>query len=131
MKKSSVVVLVISGALLTGCDSSDHASDNFSSGADSETYTNNHHVAGRGYYHAPYHAWYPFPYNYYDPARGYYYGGSYKSVPLVSAITASRPAMRSSASSSFGSSSTRSSSPSSSSISRGGFGSSSASSSAS
>ena len=122
MKKSSVVVLVISGALLAGCDSSDRASDDFSSGADTQTYTNNHYAAGRGYYHAPYHSWYPFPYNYHDPARGYYYGGGYSTAPHVSGITASRPAMSSAARSSFfGGSSSRSSSPSSSSVSRGGF----------
>ena len=119
MKKSSAVMLVISGALLTGCDSS----DNFSSGADTQTYTNNHYVAGRGYYHAPFHGWYPIPYNTYDPARGYYHGGNYAATPHVSGITASKPAAgnASSRSSFFGGSSSRSSSPSSSSISRGGF----------
>src|SRR5215213_8761039 len=74
MKKSSAVVLVLSGALLTGCDG------NNSSGGwgSSQTYTNNHYVSGRGYYHAPYFAWYPFPYNYYDPGRrSYYHGGNY------------------------------------------------------
>ena len=90
MKKSSAVVLVISGAVLAGCDSS-------SSGwGSSQTYTNNHYVSGRGYYHAPYHAWYPFPYNHYDPVRrGYYHGGNYSSEPHVSAVTASRPAVAS------------------------------------
>ena len=86
MKKSSMIVLVISGALLAGCDSSDE-----STWEESQTYTNNHHTS-RGYYHAPYHAWYPFPYNYYDPARrGYYHGGNYTAEPHVSSITASRP----------------------------------------
>ena len=105
MKKSSVVVLVISGALLAGCDSSDN-----SSWEPSQTYTNNHYAAGRGYYHAPYHAWYPFPYNYRDPSRGYYHGGQYTSDPHVSSITQSQPtAVR------------RSTTSSSSRISRGGF----------
>jgi hypothetical protein len=100
MKRSSMVALVISGALLTGCDSS-----NESSWEDSQTYTNNHYVAGRGYYHAPYHAWYPFPYNYYDPARRtYYHGGSYSTAPHVSNVTSSRPIVRSSRSSSRSSS---------------------------
>ncbi len=109
MKKSSAVMLVISGALLTSCDSSDSSSN----WGDSQTYTNNHYQAGRGYYHAPYHAWYPFPYNTYHPARGYYHGGSYSAAPHVSGITASRPAA--------GPSSAASSRSSSSSISRGGF----------
>jgi hypothetical protein len=110
MKKSSVVVLVISGAMLAGCDSSD-----WSSSESSQTYTNNHYVAGRGYYHAPYHSWFPFPYNSYDASRGYYHGGQYTTGPHVSAITSSKPTVSSSA---FSRSSTRSSG---SSITRGGF----------
>jgi hypothetical protein len=114
MKKSSVVALVISGALLTGCDSSDDAS---SWREDSQTYTNNHYVAGRGYYHAPYRAWYPFPYNNYDvQRRTYYHGGNYTSDPHVSSVTASKPMVRSSFSSSSQSSSSHSSP-----ITRGGF----------
>ena len=82
-----MVVLVLSGALLTGCNPSED-----SSWGDSQSYTNNHYVAGRGYYHAPYHMWYPFPYNSYDPARrSYYHGGNYTTDPHVSSITASKP----------------------------------------
>ena len=91
MKKSSAVVLVLSGALLTGCDG------NNSSGGwgSSQTYTNNHYVSGRGYYHAPYFAWYPFPYNYYDPVRrSYYHGGNYTPAAHMSSVTASKPAAR-------------------------------------
>src|SRR5215217_2106362 len=90
MKKSSAVVLVLSGALLTGCDG------NSSSGwGSSQTYTNNHYVVGRGYYHAPYLAWYPFPYNYYDPVRrSYYHGGNYTPAAHVSSVTASKPTAR-------------------------------------
>ena len=96
MKKSSMVALVISGAVLTGCDSSKNYL-----WEDSQTYTNNHYVAGRGYYHAPYRGWYPFPYNDYDPARRtYYHGGNYSTAPQVSSVTSSRPIARSSASSS-------------------------------
>jgi hypothetical protein len=96
MKKSSMVALVISGALLTSCDSSDEWS-----WTESQTYTNNHYVAGRGYYHAPYHAWYPLPYNHYDPARRtYFHGGNQTTVPHVSNVTASRPAVRRATSSS-------------------------------
>lgn len=87
MKRSSMVLLVFSGALLTGCDSADE----FSSWDQSQTYTNNYYVAGRGYYHAPYHAWYPLPYNYRDPARGYFHGGNYTVGPHISSITESRP----------------------------------------
>lgn len=89
MKRSSVVGLVLSGALFAGCDAGDG-----SSWEETQTYTNNTHVVGRGYYHAPFHAWYPFPYNHHDPARGYFHGGSYSSQPHVSNITQSRPVTR-------------------------------------
>lgn len=79
--------------------------------------TNNTYVAGRGYWHAPFYAWYPYPYNDYRPSLGYYYGGSFHDTPHSSPITASRPGSisgsRSSANSSHASS-----------VSRGGFGSS-------
>jgi hypothetical protein len=100
MKRSSAVALVISGALLTGCNSS-----NDYSWEDSQTYTNNHYVASRGYYHAPYRAWFPFPYNYYDSARRtYYHGGNYTTDPHVSNVTASQPTARRATSSSHSSS---------------------------
>ncbi len=85
-----MVALVISGALLSGCDSSEPSG----SWEESKPYTNNHYAAGRGYYHAPYHAFYPFPYNFRDPARGYYHGGQYTAAPLVSGVTESRPLVR-------------------------------------
>ena len=46
---------------------------------------------GHGYYHAPYHSFYPHPYNYYFPGRGYYHGGSYSVAPERSGISASSP----------------------------------------
>jgi hypothetical protein len=94
MKKSAFVGLVLSGALLSGCDSSDD-----SSWGESQVYTNNQYVAGRGYYHAPYRAWYPLPYNDYDAQRRtYYHGGTYTTEPHISRVTASRPVVRSSTS---------------------------------
>ena len=56
------------------------------------TYTNNYYVHGAGYYHAPYRAWYPYPYNSYLPGRGYYHGGQWTSNPDVGSVNASRPA---------------------------------------
>ena len=94
MKKSQAVALVISGALLAGCNSSDDLSEGWDT---SQTYTNNTHRTGVGYYHAPYRAWYPFPYNYYDPARGYYHGGRYTPTRHESNVTASSPAAKHSA----------------------------------
>jgi hypothetical protein len=91
MKKSSMVVLVLSGGLITGCNSS-HDSWR----EDARSYTNNHYTAGRGYYHAPYRAWFPYPYNHFDATRGgYYHGGQYTPSPHLSSIAESRPLVKS------------------------------------
>jgi hypothetical protein len=82
-------MLVISGAILSGC--SDPTSGWDSEGDTSQVLTNNTYVAGRGYYHAPYHSFYPFPYNTYSAGRGYYHGGTYTSEPNRSGITSSSP----------------------------------------
>ena len=55
------------------------------------TYANNDFVPGVGYYHAPYHAWYPFPFNYHDPARGYYAGGLWQLAPWALLAMRSQP----------------------------------------
>ncbi len=120
MKRSTAVTLVISGALLAGCgNQSNPNTGEWSSSDTNAPITNNTYVAGQGYWHAPYHSWYPYPYNYYRPGFGYYYGGSYYDHPEVSSIHASTP-LRSSFSGSragiFGGEHV--------SISRGGFGSS-------
>ena len=44
-----------------------------------QSYPNNYFLPGAGYYHAPFHAWYPFPYNHYVGNRGWYRGGSWRS----------------------------------------------------
>lgn len=54
-------------------------------------YSNNDFTPGVGYYHAPYHAWYPYPYNYYDPARGYFAGGLWQAAPFLVGMMNSRP----------------------------------------
>jgi hypothetical protein len=55
------------------------------------TYQNNEFVPGVGYYHAPYHSWYPFPFNHHDPARGYFAGGLWQAVPFAAGVLSSRP----------------------------------------
>ncbi len=55
------------------------------------TYQNNEFVPGVGYYHAPYHSWYPFPFNHHDPARGYFAGGLWQAVPFAAGMLSSRP----------------------------------------
>ena len=89
MKKSTTVTLNISGALLAGCDR--YNGGGWSTNDGSQPITNNTYVAGQGYWHAPYHAWYPFPYNSYSPTLGYYHGGLYSDAPEVSAVTSSAP----------------------------------------
>lgn len=42
------------------------------------SYPNNHFLPGAGYYHAPYHAWFPLPFNHHDSARGWFRGGSWR-----------------------------------------------------
>ena len=46
----------------------------------SQVYANNSFVPGAGYYHAPYQAWFPLPYNQHD-ARGWYRGGQWRQQP--------------------------------------------------
>ncbi len=125
MKKSMVVTLVISGALLTGCN--DNPATGGTNGDNAQSFTNNTYRTGYGYWHAPYHSWFPYPYNSYWPGRGYYHGGVYSERPYVSEVNSSRPIYTSSTSGgggTFRSGSTSSGSKSSaSSISRGGFGS--------
>jgi hypothetical protein len=57
-------------------------------------YTNNHAVPGAGYYHAPFRAWYPLPYNHFDPqSRSYFYGGQWAATPHESITNISLPAL--------------------------------------
>lgn len=55
-------------------------------------YTNNYHVAGVGYYHAPFRAWYPQPYNFFEPGRRqYFFGGQWAAEPHQSITNISAP----------------------------------------
>jgi hypothetical protein len=48
---------------------------------DDEDLENNTYVPGFGYYHALDHRWYPYPFNWYYPQYGYYYGGGWNDRP--------------------------------------------------
>lgn len=122
MKKSGLVTLVLSTALVSGCDdSSQNGTAGYPAGA---SITNNAHIPGLGYYHAPYHGWYEYPYNYYRPGLGYFHGGTFTPQPFVSDIIASDPSIRPTYGGSAGGDGAHlGSTPSSSSVSRGGFGS--------
>ena len=92
MKRSREIVLVLSGALISGALSGCKPSRKvLAEVSESGMYTNNHFVSGVGYYHAPYHAWFAYPYNHFDPTRGYYYGGNWRAIPEQDTVTESRP----------------------------------------
>ncbi|MBI2948326.1 MAG: hypothetical protein HYY23_11835 [Verrucomicrobia bacterium] len=93
MKRSRTIQLWLigtaAGAALAGCG---QKRENLGPPISSEnTYTNNQYVHGAGYYHAPFHGWFPFPYNHFVPNQGYYHGGQWAQHPHQSALTASRP----------------------------------------
>lgn len=93
MKRSSTVVLVLSGALLAGCSQEEAEDSAILDTTDTNTYTNNTYRPSFGYYHAPHYAWYPRPYGDFVPGLGYYYGGQYRSNPEPTpSLAASSPA---------------------------------------
>ena len=76
MKRSRSIRLVLIGGLsagaLTGCNPVNEPAPI----STADVYTNNYYVQGVGYYHAPFRAFYPMPYNYFEPKSGrYFYGG--------------------------------------------------------
>ena len=93
MKRSRRVKLVLLGGLsagaLAGCGPNAGGPPAVSTDA---VYTNNFRIPGAGYYHAPFRAWYPQPYNYFDPqTQRYYYGGQWALEPCQSITNISAP----------------------------------------
>ncbi len=98
MKRSSAVRLTLTGtvaASLTaaGCQQSETTPVPVPTTlvSTNQVYTNNTFVAGSGYYHAPFRAWYSHPFNTYWPNRGYFYGGQWWATPYQGALDPSRP----------------------------------------
>ncbi len=94
MKRSHKVSLVLLGSVslgaLTGCAPDNTGMEPRISPA--SVYANNHYVGGAGYYHAPFQAFFPRPYNYYDAGlRQYFYGGHWGASPHRSVINVSAP----------------------------------------
>jgi hypothetical protein len=90
VKRSRSIKLVLIGGFSAGALTSCGPSSSRVTAED--VFTNNHHVSGVGYYHAPFHAWYPLPYNQYDPqTRRYYHGGQWNASPHESVINISSP----------------------------------------
>jgi hypothetical protein len=91
VKRSKSIRLILIGGLsaggLTGCG--DGTPGPISS---EDVYTNNYFVAGVGYYHAPFRAWFPLPYNHFDPrTQRYFYGGQWGAAPLQNLTNISPP----------------------------------------
>ncbi len=59
-------------------DDSDQASGTPPTVSTAQSYPNNYFLPGAGYYHSPFHAWFPFPFNHYVAGRGWYRGGDWR-----------------------------------------------------
>jgi hypothetical protein len=90
-KRSRRIRLILLGALsagtLAGCSPGGGARL-----STENVYTNNFYIPGVGYYHAPFSAWYPLPYNHFDPAtKRFYYGGQWGTAAWQSITNISSP----------------------------------------
>jgi hypothetical protein len=91
IKRSKRIRLILlsglSAGALAGCSPQGQAplsTDN--------VYANNYFVPGAGYYHAPFCAWYPMPYNHFDTNTArYFYGGQWGVSPWQSITNLSSP----------------------------------------
>jgi hypothetical protein len=93
VKRSRKISLVLLGGLsagaLTSCAPTIEGVPRISP---DDVYANNQFVEGAGYYHAPFNAFFPQPYNYFDPRRKqYFFGGQWGPVPHRSIINVSAP----------------------------------------
>ncbi|MGV3771728.1 MAG: hypothetical protein ACO1QB_02430 [Verrucomicrobiales bacterium] len=95
MKRSTAVILVLSGAMFQACSEKPSPAPQANWGETGLTkenmLTNNTYVEGRGYYHAPYGMFFPMPFNSFVPGSGYYHGGRYSPQPNNSPVASSAP----------------------------------------
>jgi len=90
VKRSSKIKLLLAGGLAAGALAS--CGPNPTRVSTENVYVNDQQVPGAGYYHAPFHAFFNKPYNFYDAGRRqYYYGGLWGSDPYQSIINISAP----------------------------------------
>ena len=98
-KRSGCVTLLLVGTVVSicgfgiySCVKDDEVSDDeVTEVQKGHSYTNNHYVPGVGFYHAPWGRWFPNRYNDYDPARGYYANGAWNNARDNSPMTSSVP----------------------------------------
>ena len=98
-KRSGCVMLAIVGAVagicsiaIVSCNKDEEVADEEVQEVHSgRSYTNNHYVPGVGYYHAPFGGWFPHRYNHYDSSQGYFYGGGWHNSRDSSPVSSSVP----------------------------------------
>jgi len=93
VKRSRNIRLVLIGGIsavaVTGCGSGGSQPPPLSA---DNVYTNNFYVPGAGYYHAPFRAWFPLPYNHFDPQKQrYFYGGQWSETACQNITNISPP----------------------------------------
>ena len=93
MKRSRTVQRLLLGGLTAGALTGAAAAQTAVPRVTPDTYfTNDAHIPGAGWYHAPFQGFYAHPYNHYDPQRKlYYYGGTWSPDPHRSIINISAP----------------------------------------
>ncbi len=90
MKRSSSVKLLLAGGLAAGALTA--CGPKPARVSPESVYPNDYRVPGAGYYHAPFHAFYAQPYNFYDATRKqYFYGGQWGASPFQSVVNLSAP----------------------------------------
>lgn len=94
MKRSKAIRLVLLGGFSAGALTIGATGIEPRISPDS-VYTNDYFVPGAGYYHAPFNAFYPQPYNLYDQQKKmYFYGGSWHASPHRSIVNISAPSLQ-------------------------------------
>jgi hypothetical protein len=94
VKRSHKIALVLLGGAtagaFSGCSQSNAGRPARISAQ--SVYVNDYYVPGVGYYHAPFHRFYPYPYNFYDSRlKMYFFGGQWGFSPFQSPINISSP----------------------------------------
>lgn len=92
MKRSRSVQRILLGGLSIGALTTCAAAATLPRVTPESYYTNDIYLPGAGYYHAPFRAFYPQPYNFYDAGRKmYFYGGQWGPAPHQSIVNISSP----------------------------------------